>query len=160
MICNPRRRNARVQKHNGSARTRFAPSKNFFDQKSLKYYVNGGLGVSIMGDLDEAQRSRSPPRGHPKRLFGDFWAIPKVTRPQAEFLLTNSNLLRNKNIPKTIRFWGCFSSIVVAVPMEHILGDLDEPLGKVGDISVSPVAHHQPTHSGGVGQGEQVQIIG
>ena len=42
--------------------------------------VNGGLGVSIMGDLDEAQRSRSPPRGHPKRLFGDFWAVPKVTR--------------------------------------------------------------------------------
>ena len=83
MICNPRRRNARVQKHNGSARTRFAPSKNFFDQKSLKYYVNGGLGVSIMGDLDEAQRSRSPPRGHPSGFlvtFGPYQKSPARRR--------------------------------------------------------------------------------
>ena len=47
-------RNARVQKYNGSVRIQFVPNKNFFDQKSLKSFVNGVRGKAIMGDLDAA----------------------------------------------------------------------------------------------------------
>ena len=42
---------------------------------------------------------------------------------------------------------------------QGLLGQLDEPLPKVGEIAVPAVAHHQLADGGGIGQREQVQLL-
>ena len=89
-------RNARVQKYNGSARNFHIPKNQKFKGFLPKFFIMGVWGVSIMGDLDEAQRSRSPPRGHPRRVLVTL-ARAKVTRPVG----------RNPNLSVRLSYWQC-----------------------------------------------------